>query len=50
MNLDPTIVLYRGSHKSGNEMCAMEAVAFVAGEAWSDHPACASEVIGSFLR
>ena len=50
MNLDPTIVLYRGSHNAGNEMCAMEAVAFVAGEAWSDHPACASEVIGRFLR
>ena len=28
----------------------MEAVAFVAGEPWSDHPQCVSPVIGAFLR
>jgi hypothetical protein len=28
----------------------MEAVAFVAGEPWSDHPECACPVIGEFLR
>ena len=51
MNLDPTIVLYRGKHSADSgQMCALEAVAFVAGEPWSDHPACASEVIGTFLR
>jgi hypothetical protein len=30
--------------------CVMEAVAYVAGEDWSDHPACASPVLGAFLR
>jgi hypothetical protein len=28
----------------------MEAVAFVSGESWSDHPECACPVIGAFLR
>src|SRR5690349_9187676 len=28
----------------------MEAVAYVAGGPWSDHPECASPVIGAFLR
>src|SRR5271154_3904485 len=31
-------------------MCVMEAVAFVAGEPWSDHPECACPIISSFLR
>lgn len=49
-NIKPA-VLYRGVHWiPGDEMCAMEAVAFVAGEPWSDRPVCASEVIGTFLR
>ena len=30
--------------------CVMEAVAYVAGEEWSDHPECASTVISAFLR
>lgn len=30
--------------------CAMEAVAFITGEPWSDHPKCASPVIGAFMR
>lgn len=30
--------------------CVMEAVAFVAGEPWSDHPQCASSTIGAYLR
>jgi hypothetical protein len=43
--------LSSGAHLSaGDEMCVMEAVAFVAGERWSDHPRCASKVIGAFLR
>ena len=46
--------LYSGSHrKNGNgrvEACAMEAVAFIAGEPWSDHPECACPVIGAFMR
>jgi hypothetical protein len=31
-------------------MCVMEAVAYVAGEPWSDAPTCASPVIAAFLR
>ena len=45
--------LGHGSHKPPNnglvEACVMEAVAYVAGEPWSDHPACASPVITLFL-
>ena len=32
------------------DLCIMEAVAFVAGEPWSDAPTCASPVISAFLR
>jgi hypothetical protein len=40
-----------GAHFADKDkMCAMEAVAFVAGEPWSDHPKCASRVIGAFMR
>ena len=42
--------LSKGGHYEGEEMCAMEAVAFIAREPWSDHPACASPVIGAFMR
>ena len=42
--------LHNGGHNPGEQMCAMEAVAFVAGEPWSDHPECASQVIGAFMR
>ena len=36
---------------TGNrDMCIMEAVAYMAGEPWSDSPACASPVISAFLR
>ena len=46
-----TISLQRGKHGSPDEgMCVMEAVAYVAGEKFSDHPKCASEVISSFMR
>jgi hypothetical protein len=41
--------LARGSHDPGAEMCVMEAVAFVAGETWSDAPQCACPVITAFL-
>jgi hypothetical protein len=44
------LVLYHGAHDPNGKMCVMEAVAFVAGEPWSDHPECASPVIGAFLR
>jgi hypothetical protein len=32
------------------DLCIMEAVAYMAGEPWSDSPACASPVISAFLR
>jgi hypothetical protein len=50
--LPADLVLLSGQHRENdqNEMCVMEAVAFVAGEPWSDQPQCASEVLGAFLR
>jgi hypothetical protein len=30
--------------------CVMEAVAYVAGEPWSDHPECVCPVLGAFMR
>lgn len=46
-----SLVLEKNSHNSPAEgMCVMEAVAYVAGEPFSDHPACASKVVGAFLR
>lgn len=44
LDLD-NLILYQGNHYPGNEMCIMEAVAFIAGEEWSDRPKCASPVI-----
>jgi hypothetical protein len=45
------ITLDSGAHDSPeNGVCALEAVAYVAGEPFSDHPACASPVLGAFLR
>lgn len=32
------------------DLCIMEAVAYMAGEPWSDSPACASSVVSTFLR
>jgi hypothetical protein len=45
-----TLSLKAGSHSPDSTFCVMEAVAFVAGEAWSDHPQCACPVISAFLR
>ena len=42
--------LLHGAHAPDGKMCVMEAVAYVAGEPWSDHPACVCSVIGAFLR
>ena len=43
--------LKSGSHRSiSSGACIMEAVAYVAGEPWSDHPECVSPVIAGFLR
>jgi hypothetical protein len=44
------ITLLAGSHASRNAgMCAMEAVAYVAGEPHSAHPQCASKVITAMI-
>ena len=32
------------------DLCIMEAVAYMAGESWSDRPACASPVVAALLR
>src|SRR5688572_28873087 len=43
--------IFAGSHSEASEKaCIMEAVAFVAGEPWSDHPQCACPVISAFMR
>ena len=42
--------LKAGKHDPNGEACVMEAVSWVAGEKWSDHPACACPVIAEFLR
>src|SRR5580692_10323489 len=42
--------LKSGSHSPDSTFCVMEAVAYVAGEPWSDHPKCACPVISAFLR
>ncbi len=45
------ITLAAGSHEKFSEgVCAMEAVAYVAGEKFSDHPKCACPVIGAYMR
>ena len=45
------ITLQSGSHDENahHAMCVMEAVAYVAGEPWSDAPACACPVITAFM-
>jgi len=45
------ISLEIGSHKDMKiGACVMEAVSYVAGESWSDHPACVCPVIAEFCR
>jgi hypothetical protein len=45
------VELARGQHTGpGDGACLMEAAAYLAGEAWSDAPACASDVIAGLLR
>jgi hypothetical protein len=47
------LVLKSGGHTAPDnglvDACVMEAVSYIAGEPWSDHPACTSKVITSFL-
>ena len=50
LNLD-TLHLESGSHATrADGVCALEAVAWLAGEPHSDHPVCVSPVLGAFLR
>lgn len=45
------LILRRGAHPTRDAgMCAMEAVAYIAGEPHSDHPMCACPVIAAFIR
>ncbi|MDP2320722.1 MAG: hypothetical protein Q8O42_15445, partial [Acidobacteriota bacterium] len=51
LKLSQIAVIKHGAHDSPDDgMCIMEAVAFVAGEPFSDHPPCACPVIGTFMR
>lgn len=46
-----TVRLARGSHSSpDNGACVMELASMLAGEPFSDHPACACPVVGAVLR
>ena len=45
-----TLDLLAGGHEPDSKFCVMEAVAYVAGEPWSDSPECVSPVIAAFLR
>ncbi|HSY50425.1 MAG TPA: hypothetical protein VLC46_16555 [Thermoanaerobaculia bacterium] len=48
LNVLNEVSLKQGGHSSPDDgMCVMEAVAYIAGEPHSDHPACASPVITS---
>lgn len=50
MSLDVSrLVLVRGSNPPGRGFSAMEAVAFAAGEAWSERPRCASPAITEWM-
>ena len=45
------ITLKSGAHDPGSQQfCVMEAVAYIAGEPWSDHPECVCPVIAAALR
>jgi hypothetical protein len=43
--------LHFGKHAAGSdEMCIMEAIAYVTHKKWSDHPPCVCPVLGAFMR
>ena len=58
IEIDPTrmeklqeLAIQSGSHEEfSHGVCAMEAVAWLAGEQHSDHPECACPVISAFMR
>jgi hypothetical protein len=45
-----TLSLKHGAHSPDSTFCVMEAAAWVAGEPWTDHPACVPKTIGAFFR
>jgi hypothetical protein len=46
-----SLKLLKGNHKGPTQgACVLEAVAYIAGEEWSDHPKCACPVIAAFAR
>ena len=45
-----TLELAAGAHEPDGVMCLLEAVAYVAGEPWSDHPECVCPVLAAFGR
>src|SRR5574338_1312870 len=52
-----TLRLGKGAHEcvddfdpTAGQACLLEAVAYIAGELWSDHPQCVSPVLGAFGR
>jgi len=51
INLNAIPHLSAGEHADlAHGACVMEAISYLAGEAWSDHPVCACPVISTFLR
>jgi hypothetical protein len=42
------LTLLGGKHSPDHAFCVMEAVAYVAGEPWSDHPKCADPVLTGY--
>src|SRR5207342_3207074 len=45
------INLKPGAHNDFRDgICLLEAVAYVAGEPWTDHPSCVDPVLGAFGR
>ena len=44
------IKLEAGGHEPDSKYCLMEAVAFVNGEPWTDHPECACPVLSAYGR
>src|SRR5688572_15622015 len=48
---DTSVFLAQGGHTADSgQKCAMEFVAWVAGQPHSDHPSCTCPVIGAFTR
>ena len=45
-----SIQLLSGGHEPDHQFCALELLAYLAGEKHSAHPRCASDVLGAFVR